>query len=230
VFGNGEVFMGSGERGSGNIVSETREVNGFRALEIDYPAEVFVRQDSRESLTIEAEDNLLPGLKTEVKSGVLQIFYKTERDKHVNPTQTVKISIVVKDLVDVEFNSAGQLTIERLRTGNLDVSLTGAGSLDLDRVQLKSLGIHLSGAGSMTASGTNEDLDLNISGFADFKGADLHGKVADVNISGAGSATVWVDDNLTASISGAGSIRYYGSGSMRKQISGVGNVSHMGNK
>ncbi len=230
MFNEGEVFMGPGERGSGNVVSETREVHGFRALEIDYPAEVFVSQGEQESLKIEAEDNLLPGLKTEVTNGVLQIFYKTEKSKHVNPTKAVKISIVVKDLVDVEFNSAGQLIIESLRTESLDVSLSGAGSLDLDRIQLKDLGIHLSGAGSMTASGATEDLDLNISGFGDFKGAELHGKVASVNISGAGSATVWVDDDLTASISGAGSIRYYGSASVSKQISGVGDVSHVGNK
>ena len=108
--------------------------------------------------------------------------------------------------------------------------MTCAGELSLDRVQVTGLGVHLSGAGSMMASGIADDLDLNISGFGDFKGADLHGKVASVNISGAGSATVWVDDDLTASISGAGSIRYYGSASVSKQISGVGNVSHVGHK
>ncbi len=230
MFNDGELFMGPGERGSGNVVSETRKVSGFRALEIDYPAEVFVSQGDQESLTIEAEDNLLPELKTEVNNGVLQIFYRTEKGTHVNPTRVVKITIVARDLEDVEFNSAGELTIEGLKTDSLEVSLSGAGSLELERVQIKGLGVDLSGAGSMTASGTADDLDLNISGFGDFKGADLHGKVASVNISGAGSATVWVDDDLTASISGAGSIRYYGSASVSKRISGVGDVNHVGDK
>ena len=71
---------------------------------------------------------------------------------------------------------------------------------------------------------------MNISGFGDFKGADLHSQVARANISGAGSATVWVDEDLTAGISGAGSISYYGSASVSKQISGVGGVTHAGNK
>ena len=103
---NGAVFMGPGERGSGNVVTETREVSNFSAIEIDYPAQVFVKQGSPESLKVEAEDNLMPGLKTEVKNGVLQISYKTEKGKHVNPTKVVKITIVAKDLADVEFNSA----------------------------------------------------------------------------------------------------------------------------
>lgn len=230
ITNEGEPMMGPSERGSGNVVRETRDVSGFRALAIDYPAEVVVRQGSQESLNIEAEDNLLPGLKTEVKNGVLEIFYKTAKGKHVNPTKVVKITIVAKDLTDVEFNSAGELTMEGIKTNSLDISLSGAGNLELDHVQVKGLGVHLSGAGSMTASGTADDLDVNISGFGDFKGADLHSKVASVHISGAGSAAVWVDDDLTASISGAGSIRYYGSASVSKQISGVGSVSHAGDK
>jgi hypothetical protein len=227
---DGEVFMGPGERGSGNIVTETREVSNFRAIEIEYPAQVLVKQGSEESLKIEAEDNLLPNLKTQVRNGTLEIFYKREEGKHVNPTKTPRITIVVKDLADVGFTSAGELTIEKLKTDNLDVSLSGAGNLELDEVQVKGLQVSLSGAGSLTASGTADDLDLSISGFGDFDGADLHGKVARVNISGAGSATVWVDEDLMAGISGAGSISYYGSASVTKQISGVGGVNHAGDK
>jgi hypothetical protein len=90
--------------------------------------------------------------------------------------------------------------------------------------------VSLSGAGSMTASGTADELDLNISGFGDFKGGELHDKTARVNISGAGSATVWVDDSLDAEVSGAGSVSYYGSPSVTRNISGVGDISHAGDK
>jgi hypothetical protein len=227
---DGEVFMGPGERGSGNVVSESREVNGFSAIEISYPAEVFVRQGTNESLEIEAEDNLLPNLRTEVRGGTLEVFYRREQNKHVNPTKPVKITIVVRDLNDVQFTSAGELTIEALKSDNLEVSLSGAGNLNLDDVQLKDLQVSLSGAGSMNASGTADDLDISISGFGDFEGADLHSQDARASISGAGSATVWVDNSLDAQISGAGSISYYGDASVNRQISGVGGINHVGNK
>jgi putative autotransporter adhesin-like protein len=230
MINNSEPFIGPGERGSGNVVTETRDVSGFHAIDISYPAQVLVKQGSKESLEIEAEDNLLPGLKTQVKNGVLDIFYKTTNGKHVNPTKTVKITIVVKDLTSVDFTSAGDLTIENLKTNALDVSLSGAGNLKLNKILVKALGVDLSGAGSMSASGTADDLSLNISGFGDFKGTDLHSKDAQVDISGAGSATMWVDNNLDAQISGAGSISYYGSASVTKQISGVGGVNHLGDK
>ena len=227
---NSEPFFGPGERGSGNVVTATRNAHDFRATEVDYPAQVFIKQGETESVKIEAEDNFLPGLKTEVRDGTLDIFYKTENGKHVNPTKIVKITIVVKDLAEVNFSSAGELTIEDLETDKLDVSLTGAGNLKLVNILVQDLTINLSGAGSTTAVGTADDLDLDISGFGDFKGGDLHSKTARISISGAGSATVWVDSDLAAEVSGAGSVNYYGSASVTRNISGVGSVKHLGSK
>lgn len=229
-FNNGDSFIGPGERGSGNVVAETRDVSGFKAIEISYPAQVVVSQGSKESVEIEAEDNLLPNLKTQVRNDKLEIFYRREGGKHVNPTETVKITIVVKDLSDVDFSSAGELIVEKLETDTLDVSLSGAGNVELEAIQVKGLQMDLSGAGSATASGIADDLDLSISGFGDFDGGDLHNKDARVSISGAGSATVWVDDELDAQVSGAGSVSYYGSASVTRQISGVGGVNHLGDK
>jgi hypothetical protein len=227
---NGDWFIGPSVRGSGNVISETRDASGFNAINLEYPAEVLITQGKVESVKIEAEDNLLPGLKTQVKNGALEIFYKKSSDQFVNPTKPVVITIVVKDLANVDFSSAGKLTINGLKTENLDVSLNGAGNLELNDINIKKLSVDLSGAGSMSASGTAGDLGVNINGFGDFKGADLHGKTANVNISGAGGATVWVDDALDANISGAGSIDYYGSAKVSKQISGVGGVKYKGNK
>jgi hypothetical protein len=228
--GNGEPFFGPGVSGSGNVVSETRKVSGFDAVSVEYPAQVSIKQGNTESFKIEAEDNLLPSLKTEVKDGTLKIFYKKTGDKHVNPTKPVVITITVKDLKEVDFSSAGELTVDGLKTDNLDVSLSGAGNLELNDINIKELSVDLSGAGSVTASGTTDALDVNISGFGDFKGADLHNKTAKVNISGAGSATVWVDNQLDANISGAGSVKYYGSPDVTKEVSGVGGVNHQGDK
>jgi len=230
MINNGDFFVGPSERGSGNVVSETRDVSNFHSIAISYPARVLVKQGGKESLQIEAEDNLLPDLQTQVHNNTLEIFYKTKNGKHVNPTKTPIITIVVKDLTSMDFTSAGDLTIDNLKTDTLDVSLSGAGNLKLNKIVAKSLGVNLSGAGSMSASGTADNLNLDISGFGDFKGADLHNKDAQVDISGAGSATVWVDNNLNAQISGAGSISYYGSASVTKQVSGVGGINHLGNK
>lgn len=230
VFRDGNFQIGPGERGSGNIVTETRTVTAFKAIEVDYPAQVFITQGSSESVKVEADDDFLPGLQTVVRGNRLEIFYKVNDGKRINPTKPVKITIVVKDLGKVDFSSAGELTIDGLKTDVLEISVSGAGNMKLNNIAAKDLAVDLSGAGSMTASGTADRLNVSISGFGSFTGKDLHSKTADVELSGAGSATVWVDDRLDAQISGAGSVNYYGSPEVTKQISGVGSVNKSGDK
>lgn len=229
-FGEADFFVGPSEAGSGRVITETRKASNFDSIEVSYPAKVFVSQGSSESIKIEAEDNLLPGLMTEVRNDTLKIYYKAEKDKRVNPTRLVKITIVVKELKEVNFESAGELTIEGIETDDLNVSVSGAGNLELNEITARNLVVDLSGAGSMTASGNSDDLRVIISGFGSYDGKDLHSKTAAVNLSGAGSATVWADKELDVQISGAGSVDYYGTAHVTKQVSGLGGVNHVGDK
>ena len=230
MWGDSDFYMGPTEPGSGKVITQTREVSSFDSIDINYPAQVFVSQGSLESVKIETDDNVLPGLKTQVSGDTLQIFYKVEDGKHVRPTKPVKITIVVKDLKDVNFDGAGELTIDGLETDDLNISASGAGNLRLNEITVKNLSVTLSGAGNVNASGAADNLDLTISGVGKFDGKNLHGQIASANLSGVGSATVWVDDELDAEISGAGSVNYYGSADVTEQVSGIGRVNHIGNK
>ena len=224
----GDFGMG-GVKGSGAVKTETRKVSGFDALSLDYPAEVVVKQGTSESLTIEAEDNLLPQLVTEVRNGTLHIE-NGERDynKRVNPTKVIRITITVKNLNEIDFSAAGTLTADGLKGDSLHISLSGAGNVTLKNLKYAELTANLSGAGKITASGTVTNLSLDISGLGNVEGADLTTQKADVEISGTGSATLRVEKSLNASISGAGSITYYGSPTVTKTVSGVGEVKQAG--
>lgn len=228
AFDGNELYLGPTERGSGIMKSETRQVSDFHAIEISYPAEVLISQGAAESLKIEAEDNLLPGLQTRVRDNTLEIFYKADKKNIVRPTKPVKITIVVKDLDDLEFESAGKLNLDGITSDALNISVNGAGDLTMTDITVKDLAVDLSGAGSIKAAGTADNLSLDISGFGSFDGKNLRNKNATIDLSGAGSATVRVADTLDAEISGAGSVDYYGSPDVTKQVSGVGNVRRAG--
>jgi hypothetical protein len=230
VFWNNGMYFGPGESGSGKVITETRDVSGFDSIQVEFPVQIFISQGQAESVKVKAEDNFLPGLKTEVHNGALEIFYKVAEGDRVNPTEPVVITIVVKDLTDVEFSSAGELTIEGVQADKLDISLSGAGNIKMTDLDVEDLSVVLSGAGNMSASGSAANLNVEINGFGSFSGGDLHAITADVVLSGAGSATVWVDERLDAEISGAGSVNYYGDAAVAKQIGGLGGVKHLGDK
>ena len=220
--------FGGGTQGSGKIESETREVQDFLALSINYPADVVIQQGKVESVKVEADDNLLPQLTTEVNDETLVIENQEESwSQRVDPTERVKITITVKDLREIEFSSAGSLRLDSLKTDELRINLNGAGEMILNDLDVNKLESSLSGAGNIKANGTTDELDLRISGVGNFEAPNLESKVASVRISGAGSATVHVEDELTARVSGAGSVNYYGSPTLHEEISGVGSVSQV---
>jgi hypothetical protein len=220
--------FGGAVRGSGTLDSETREVDGFSGLQIDVPAEVTVQQGTRESVTIEAEDNLLAQIATEMRGDTLRIF-NSERDwnDRVDPTLPVKITITVVDLNEIAFNGAGKMVVESLSGDTLSLSLDGAGDIALNGLELRSLEVQLDGAGNISASGTAESLSVNMDGIGNFEGADFAVSRAEVDIDGAGSATVRVSDSLDVNIDGAGSVNYYGSPNVKEETDGIGDVKQI---
>ncbi len=217
--------------GSGVIASDERTLPEFTAVVVDFPGEVVIRQGTTQSVKVTADDNLLPQLDTRVSSGVLYIERgDVPHDERVSPTETVQIELTVRDLDHLDFGAAGSITIENLQTETLSVSLGGVGEIRMLNLELGNMDVDLSGAGSIEASGAAEDLHLDLSGLGSFEAENLAVQTADAGISGMGSATLWVEQQLKAAISGTGSLNYYGNPHVDQSISGVGSVQKQGDK
>jgi hypothetical protein len=227
-FGFGYPFSG-GRSGSGNVVTETREVQGIQEIAIHYPAEIVIRQGDTESVSIDAEDNLMAQLATTVRSGELTIR-NTEPNwsERVNPTETVRIMITVINLSEIDFSTAGSVQLEGLVGDSLEVTLNGAGNINLYELELAHLNARINGAGSVVADGSAEVVEVRIDGLGNFNGEGLQSQDAKVEINGAGNAELRVANTLDAEINGAGSIDYYGSPEVQRRVNGLGSVSKKG--
>lgn len=231
VFWNIGGQVGGAVGGSGVYVSETRPVTGFSRLLIEYPADVVIRQGQTQSLVIEADDNLLSQLSSEVRGGQLRLG-NTEPDwqDRVNPSRPVQVTLTVAQLRDVDFASAGSVRIEQLSVPALTLHLQGAGDVTLAGLDTERLECDQSGAGTIRADGVADDVTVHISGLGDFQAADLHTQTATLTISGAGNATVWVERDLTLNVSGAGSVDYWGAPAVHEDINGAGSARRLGDK
>jgi hypothetical protein len=226
----GSDFNG-GVPGSGVVIVENREVSHFSGVDIRYPAVVMIQTGMKDAVQIEADDNLLPQLTTNVQNGTL-IFDNsvTSWQKRVDPSDRILVTITVTELSSLNFPSAGQVTLDGIKSPLLTLTASGAGSLVLQKADVTELKVKLSGAGSIDADGAGDFLDVSISGAGSFNGGDYKVASATATISGVGSATVWVTDNLTANISGVGSIHYFGTPTVQQHVSGLGNVNSYGSK
>jgi len=223
--------FGGSVRGSGETASETRPVADFTVVRVEFPAEIVIEQGEETSLTVTAEDNLLPQLSTRVAGDVLYIENnELDWSQRVDPTRSVEIHITTPTLSEVKIISASELSVNHMQTDDLTISISEAGTVDLSDLEAGSLDLSLSGAGEISADGSAEDMSLHISGMGPFEGADLEVQTANVHISGAGEATLWAEDELDVEVSGAGSVSYYGSPSVDRNISGVSSIDALGER
>jgi hypothetical protein len=219
--------LGGGVPGSGNLQTETREIGAFEAVSIEYPgAEITVQQGNKETIEIEADDNLLPQLSTEVVSGRLTVKnMETDWKSIVNPSQPVKIDVTVKDLNEIELSApVGNLELNGLQADTLKLVLSGGAQIKINGIQVNLLDTDLSGAGDIQASGAANEINLVLSGLGNFDATDLNTNKATIELSGMGSATVRVEEDLTATLTGAGSIQYYGHPHVEQNVTGAGSI------
>jgi hypothetical protein len=199
---SGCAFSFNQTKGSGTSATETRDVANFSSISLHGVGKLNIKQTGKESLTITAEDNLLPLIETTVADGKLIIGPK--KGVSISPTKPIEFVVEVKDLQGLEMSGAGELEMKDLQTKRLKIDLSGVGQINL--------------------SGKVEELVLDMSGAGSFQGTDLKTKKANLNCSGVGSAVVNVSNSLDVTVSGAGSVEYLGSPEVKTSISGVGSV------
>jgi hypothetical protein len=192
----------SGLRGSGTVKTERREVPAFTGLEVGGFFEVEVTAGKPQSVELSGDDNILPLVTTEVRSGVLVVSTR----ERVLPRQPLKLVVSVSKLTQLGISGAGS-----------------ARASGIDAVDFK---FRLSGAASATVSGAVKTLYAGISGAGGLHASDLRAEAVEVRISGAASAEVHATRSLTARISGAGHVRYRGKpAEVKPEVSGVGSVT-----
>lgn len=215
------------DQGSGNVITETREVSNFDRIALSGIGDVTLIQGNEDSLKIEAEDNVIPYIITEVEDETLYIDFK---HKAIIPRESIKFIITMREIRGLATKGVSNLEADKVETDSLDIGISGTGNVNINKLSAESLTINISGAGNFSAEGQVTDQKVSLSGAGNYDGEDLETRTTDVAISGIGQVSLWVTDQLNVTISGTGGVDYYGSPQVNQQISGLGKVDHKGNK
>ena len=182
--------------------TESRQVRGVTGVELASFGELQIDQTGTESLTIEADPDVLPKLTSGVSGGVLRL--------RLAPGTSIKTAKPV----------IYHLTVASLNS----IAVAGAGVVTASNLQADRLAVDISGAGRITLAGAVKSQVVTISGTGNYDGENLQSATADVTVDGAAKAVVRVSTSLNATVEGVGSVQYIGSPQVTRKISGVGSV------
>jgi len=217
--------------GSGKSINQQRSVSGFTNVVFGGLGELTLVQGSTEGLKIDAEDNIMERIRTEVKNGTLTIGFDRENwQDMVRPTKTIKYTLTYKNLASLELTGAGNAVAESLKSTNLSLKITGAGDIKIQKLEATSVVSVLGGAGNFDLSGKVTRQEVTLSGVGNYGAGNLESLTAKVTLTGASGGTVWAKDALEVTITGAGSVGYYGTPKITKTITGLGVLNSLGSK
>lgn len=208
--------------GSGKIVTEKKQVENFEGVSAGNAIEVQVRIGSPASVEIEADDNLMKLVETNVSNGVLRVHL---RNNYSISNGHVKAFVTVPQLNYVESTGAANVDVLDEIKNAEKITLHASGAAEINaKVDAPYVKIESSGAATVKASGKTRDLDADASGGANIHAEELMSENAHAEASGAGNVHVYASVKLDAKASGAGNVLYKGGASVHADESGAGNV------
>lgn len=213
--------------GSRNVVKEERQLGEFTHVEVSGSMDVYITQGSSRGLTIEAEDNIVPLVETEVNGGELEIRFK--RNTNIRTHKQVKVYLTTPVLEGLNLSGSGDVEVKSHFTsaGSVEVNLSGSGDVSAS-FDAPELNVSLAGSGNIDLKGQTRDLHISIAGSGNCEADELLAETAEVNIAGSGNADVHASRDLKVSSLGSGNVRYKGAPSLNVNKLGSGTVRKLG--
>lgn len=219
------------KRGSGNMISEERTISEFNTLSISGGGEVKLVQDDEYKLIIEAEDNILPHITSEMDEDHLTIGYdETLWKDRVLPTKNITYTLTFPNLKGITLQGGAKIEGNDLDLPELTLEINGGANINLNRFKTDALTIQLDGGANISINGEAASQSVIINGASKYKAENLRTSETDIEINGAANAKVWAIDTLDVRINGVGSVSYYGNPTITKDIQGLGTVTSLGEK
>jgi hypothetical protein len=193
--------------GNGNVVDEIRDERGFTGVHVSSGIDVYLSEGEEFQVRVEADENLLEVIETEVRGDVLEVG--TDR-VNIRRARSKKVYVTLPELESLKISSAGDCEGQtRFHCDDLRLSISSAGDLSIE-VEADEINLDISSSGDARMKGSANLLDATLSSAGDLDAWDLEARVVDVSVSSAGDARVFATEEISMNASSAGNIYYRG--------------------
>jgi len=212
----GMITTASAQKTINDANAEKRNVSGFHAIEVGGGIDLYLSQ-GEEAVAVSASKNEYRAkIKTEVKDGVLKIWYEWNSNMRFDwSNHKLKAYVSFKDIDRLEGSGGSDISIDgSIKVAKLALEISGGSDFD-GKVETSELEIQASGGSDVRISGKATRLAIDASGGSDFKGYDLASDICNVEASGGSDVQVTVNKELSANASGGSDVYYKGTGLIR---------------
>lgn len=215
--------------GSDQLATAARVISGVNAVRLMTSGDLTIEQGTQESLTIQADKNIIALLTSNVSAGTLELSVQSLSG--FTTVLPIKYTLVVKELQSITLMGSGDINAAEFTGDKVSVTSMGSGDIKIGQLSSKILSVTIDGSGDVdVTAGTADDAAIRIAGSGNFNAGNLKLGKATLDVLGSGDSEVWATNTLTVNILGSGNVRYFGQPTLQQSILGSGDVNSLGNK
>lgn len=200
--------------------AELRTVGSFTGIKASSAMDIYISQGDETGVAVSGTDQKVKDrIKTEVKDGVLNIWFDGKGWTDWRGNKQMKVYVSVKELHMIKVDGACDVQLMgKLKAHKLNVDCGGASDLS-GELACDELEMNLSGASDTRLKGNIGRVSIKLSGASSMKGWDLVTDYGDIDAHGASSINLVVNKEMNLRAGGASDINYKGSGLIREMKS-----------
>lgn len=212
-------------RGNGNVTTSTRNEASFDGVSTAGSFDLYITQGEKFEIKIEAEENLMKYILTEVEGGVLKV--RVKKGISLRPKLDMKVYVTAPNFKLLSIAGSGNIIAETkiTTTNTIDFSVAGSGNIKVPDVDAPNIIMRIAGSGNVNAGGQTKDVEYKIAGSGDIFCEGLKAENAKIKIAGSGDIKLYCSQNLDVNIAGGGDVHYFGNPvNVKQKIAGSGNL------
>lgn len=215
-----DMNFGPGVKGNGEVVEEAREVSeDFTAITASEGLHVYVTQDSEFRIRVEADENVIDLIGTDIRDGKLHVHAIENIGR-----ATKRVYVSLPEITALEASSGADLSGEGvIEADKVRLNANSGAELQLELVADQVEADCSSGA-DIRLGGRANLLYVDASSGSDVKALDMAARVCRANASSGADIKVQVLEELTADASSGADIGYTGDPKVETQKSVSGSV------
>ena len=217
-----DLNFGSGKKGNGIVAEESREITEeFTAVLASEGLDVFVTQASDFTIRVEADENVIDLIATDIENGRLRIHTIEDIGR-----ATKKVYVSLPEINSLEGSGGADLIAQNvIKMDKINLEATSGADLNVELVVDKVDADASSGA-DIRITGEAATLIADASSGSDIKARNLITKNCTANASSGSDIRVHVTESLVADASSGADISYSGDASVKKNKSSSGSVHY----
>ena len=215
-----DINFGNGKKGNGDVVEEPRSVTeDFTVISASEGLDVFVTQDQDYKILVEADDNIIDLIGTDIKDGRLKIHAIENIGR-----ATKKVYVSLPNITALKSSSGADLIAQNvIESESIDLDASSGSDISVELIA-NEVSANASSGADIRISGHADVLHADASSGSDIRARELITKKCIADASSGADISVNVSGSLVADASSGADISYTGEASVQTKKSVSGSV------